>query len=90
MALEQISRILEEMATPNDQIRNPIQGIVGYASLNGDARSEKIIDVCLRVNKIVEKLDKEYHESKKVRCYFEHHECISQPSIREKKVVRPR
>ena len=79
MAIDHISRLLEQLAILNDQIRNPLQGIVGYASLATDPSSQKIIDLSLLINDIVERLDKGYLESKKVRRYLERHENISGP-----------
>lgn len=90
VALEQISRILEQLATLNDQIRNPLQGIVGYASLDEDPRSKKIIDLSLQINEIVEKLDKGYLESKKVRSYLERHDRISPAPSGKKEHAGPR
>lgn len=90
MAFEHITRILEQLATLNDQIRNPLQGIVGYASLDEDPRSKKIIDLSLQINEIVEKLDKGYLESKKVRSYLERHERISPAPSGKKEHAGPR
>ena len=90
MAFEHITRILEQLATLNDQIRNPRQGIVGYASLDEDPRSKKIIDLSLQINEIVEKLDKGYLESKKVRSYLERHERISPAPSGKKEHAGPR
>jgi len=88
VALEQISRILEQLATLNDHIRNPLQGIVGYASLLDDPSSGKVIDLCMQVNEIVDKLDRGYLESKKVRSYLERHEHISRQYGKERKFPR--
>lgn len=76
-ALDRISRTLEQFATLNDHIRNPLQGIVGYASLEDDERSKKIISLSMQINEIVNRLDRGYLESKKVRFYLERHEGVT-------------
>ncbi|OPX74134.1 MAG: two-component response regulator [Methanoregulaceae archaeon PtaU1.Bin059] len=90
VALEQITRILEQLATLNDLIRNPLQGIVGYVSLLDDPSCEKVIDLCMQVNEIVDKLDQGYLESKKVRSYLERHEHVSRKHAKERKFLRTR
>lgn len=87
VAFEQISRILEQLATLNDLIRNPLQGIVGYASLMDDPGGEKVIDLCMKVNEIVDQLDKGYLESKKVRSFLERHEQIFRSPEEERRSV---
>ncbi|HOT04306.1 MAG TPA: response regulator [Methanolinea sp.] len=87
VAFEQISRILEQLATLNDHIRNPLQGIVGYASLIDDPGGEKVIDLCMKVNEIVDQLDKGYLESKKVRSFLERHERIFRSPEEERRSV---
>ncbi|MBN2735249.1 MAG: PAS domain S-box protein [Methanomicrobiaceae archaeon] len=74
----QISKNLEQLAILNDHIRNPLQGIVGYAGMGEGELFKKIIDLSMEIDSIVTKLDEGYLESKKIRDYMELHEHITQ------------
>lgn len=69
-AFQQIERNMQQLAFLNDQIRNPIQGIIGTADLIQDKRSEKIVQLASVINEIVDTLDKRYLESEKIRDFL--------------------
>ena len=75
-AYYQITKNLEQLAILNDHIRNPLQGIIGYASMGEGELFKKIITLSITINSIVTKLDEGYLESKKIRDYMERHEHI--------------
>jgi PAS domain S-box-containing protein len=66
-AFEQIEKNMQQFAILNDQIRNPLQGIIGIADLMQNKFSEKIIKLSWMINDIVQKLDFGYIESEKIQ-----------------------
>lgn len=66
-AFEQIEKNMQQFAILNDQIRNPLQGIIGIADLMQNEFSEKIIKLSWMINDIVQKLDFGYIESEKIQ-----------------------
>ncbi len=66
----QITRNLEQLAILNDHIRNPLQGIIGYASMGEGEIFEKIIRLSTTIDSIVTKLDDGYLESKKIHDFL--------------------
>jgi len=75
-AYDQITKNLEQLAILNDHVRNPLQGIIGYASMGEGEIFTKIIKLSTTINSIVAKLDEGYLESKKIRDFMERHEHI--------------
>jgi PAS domain S-box-containing protein len=75
-AYDQITKNLEQLAILNDHVRNPLQGIIGYASMGEGELFTKIIKLSTTINSIVTKLDEGYLESKKIRDFMERHEHI--------------
>jgi PAS domain S-box-containing protein len=75
-AYDQITKNLEQLAILNDHVRNPLQGIIGYASMGEGELFTKIIRLSTTINSIVTKLDEGYLESKKIRDFMERHEHI--------------
>jgi DNA-binding NarL/FixJ family response regulator len=69
-AYRQITKNLEQLAILNDHIRNPLQGIIGYASLGEGELFEKIIKLSNSIDSIVTELDDGYLESKKIHNFL--------------------
>ncbi len=76
-AFSQIARNMEQLAILNDQIRNPLSAILGYASLEEGPVFEKIIRLCYEIDQIITRLDMGYLESEKVRDFLKKHYSIS-------------
>jgi PAS domain S-box-containing protein len=72
-ALSQIEKNLEQLATLNDQIRNPLSVIVMLAERSSDPENRKIIDQAMEIDRIVRKLDRGWAESEKVREFLRKH-----------------
>ena len=66
-AFAQIEKNMQQFAILNDQIRNPLQGIIGIADLMQNEFSEKIIKLARIINGIIHKLDLGYIESEKIQ-----------------------
>jgi PAS domain S-box-containing protein len=66
-AFQQIEKNMQQFAILNDQLRNPIQGIIGTADLMEDVHKEKLIRLATMIDEIVRKLDQGYIESEKIR-----------------------
>ena len=69
-AYRQITKNLEQLAILNDHIRNPLQGIVGYASMGEGELFTKIIGLSTTIDSIVTRLDEGYLESKKIHDFL--------------------
>lgn len=67
---QQITKNLEQLAILNDHIRNPLQGIIGYAGMGEGELFEKIIKLSTTIDAIVTKLDDGYLESKKIHDFL--------------------
>ncbi|WFN37246.1 PAS domain S-box protein [Methanomicrobium antiquum] len=65
-ALTQIEENLEQLATLNDQIRNPLAVIAGIVDLKCPESSEKIFEQVRIINDIISMLDAGWVRSKKV------------------------
>ncbi len=87
-AYNQISKNLEQLAILNDHIRNPLQGIVGYAGMGEGESFTKIIELSMEIDSIVTKLDEGYLESKKIRDFMELHEHIAREHDRISDVAK--
>jgi len=66
-AFQQIEKNMQQFAILNDHIRNPLQGIIGMADLMQDKNSGRIIQLVYAINEIIDKLDRGYLESEKIR-----------------------
>lgn len=69
-AYRQITKNLEQLAILNDHIRNPLQGIIGYAGMGEGELFEKIISLSNTIDSIVTELDEGYLESKKIHDFL--------------------
>ncbi|WP_301664290.1 CHASE4 domain-containing protein [Methanoculleus frigidifontis] len=73
-AFEQIELNMEQFATLNDHIRNPLQVIVGIASLDEEnASSTRIIEQAMTIDEIIKQLDRGWIESEKIRAFLKRH-----------------
>ncbi len=73
-AFEQIDRNMEQFAILNDHIRNPLQVIVGIASLEDEnPSSTHIIEQAMIIDDIVKQLDLGWIESEKIRTFLRRH-----------------
>ncbi len=73
-AFEQIDRNMEQFAVLNDHIRNPLQVIVGIASLDDEnPSSTRIIEQAMVIDDIVKQLDRGWIESGKIRTFLKRH-----------------
>ena len=77
-AISQITHNMEQFAILNDQIRNPLTAILGYAGLEEGPVFEKITRLCYEIDTIITRLDQGYIESEKVRDFLRKHYGISQ------------
>jgi PAS domain S-box-containing protein len=69
-SLEQIQKNMEQFQILNDQIRNPVQVIIGLADLEGGEFSRQIIRQAREIDDIVRQLDMGWLESAKVSSYL--------------------
>lgn len=72
-AFIQIEKNMEELATLNDHIRNPLQVILGLAELEGKPFSDDIIRQVCEIDTIINRLDRGYLESEKIRDFLRKH-----------------
>jgi PAS domain S-box-containing protein len=76
-AFRQITKNMEHFAILNDEIRNPLQIIMSLASLKDEEVNEKIIRQLQHIDSIINRLDKGYLESQKIRDFLKKHHGIS-------------
>jgi len=72
-SLEQIEKNFEQLAILNDEIRNPLQAIIGYVMLEEFSYTDKIIEQAAVIDKLVNRLDKRWLESEKIRDFLRKH-----------------
>lgn len=73
-AIQQISENIAQLAILNDGIRNPLTIIAMYADLVGDKNiTERIEDQVMRIDEMVNNLDKEWVNSEKILNYLQKH-----------------
>ncbi|MFA5312095.1 MAG: PAS domain S-box protein [Methanomassiliicoccales archaeon] len=83
-AIHQIEKNLEQLATLNDEIRNPLAIIVARLALEERTRStEQMIQAVRAIDGIVNRLDQGWAESAKVREFLERNNQISGRSQNE-------
>jgi CheY-like chemotaxis protein len=73
---EGISRIeqnMEQFQILNDQIRNPLQAILGFVNLDCVGNRDRIMDQIQIINSLVARLDRGWVESEKVRRFLIRH-----------------
>ncbi|MCA1917665.1 PAS domain S-box protein [Methanospirillum hungatei] len=73
-AIRQISENIAQLAILNDGIRNPLTIITMYADLVGDEKIAKCIeDQVMRIDEMVNNLDREWVNSEKILTYLQKH-----------------
>lgn len=75
-AYAQLEQNIGQFAVLGDNIRNPLQGIVGLACLIDDPRAREIMEHCTRINAIITELDRGWVMSENVRQYLRKREGI--------------
>jgi PAS domain S-box-containing protein len=71
--ISQIDQNMEQFQILNDQIRNPLQAIMGYVSLDCIQFQARIIEQIRVIDHLVDRLDHGWLESTKVRSYLLRH-----------------
>ena len=64
---------MEQFQVLNDQIRNPVQVIMGLTLLEKGPYTEKILEQAEMIDNLVSKLDKGWIDSEKVRNFLMYH-----------------
>jgi len=78
VALSRIEKNLHQLATLNDEIRNPLAAIIGFADVGGGENAEEIIEQARRIDRIVSMLDQGWLESMKIRKFLSRHHHIGE------------
>jgi len=73
-SLQMIEKNMEQFLILNDQIRNPVQVIIGLADIEGGDLGERIIQQANEINRIISQLDLGWLESAKVTSYMRRHQ----------------
>ncbi len=73
-SLRQIQKNMEQFQILNDQIRNPVQVIIGLADMEGGDVGGRIIRQAYEIDEIVRQLDVGWLESAKVSAYLRRYE----------------
>jgi two-component system, response regulator PdtaR len=71
--ITRIERNMEQFQILNDQIRNPLQAIRGFVDLNCVQYRERIIEQIMLIDSLVDRLDRGWVESEKVRRFLIRH-----------------
>jgi signal transduction histidine kinase len=69
----QLERNMEQFLFLNDEIRNPLQVIMGLILLDEGQYQQKILEQAEKIDNLVSKLDKGWVETDKVRCFLLRH-----------------
>ena len=69
----QLEKNMEQFQVLNDQIRNPVQVIMGLTLLEKGPYTEKILEQAEMIDNLVSKLDKGWIDSEKVRNFLMYH-----------------
>ncbi|ADN35935.1 putative PAS/PAC sensor protein [Methanolacinia petrolearia DSM 11571] len=72
-SLRQIEENMEQLATLNDQIRNPLAVILGLADLKCPESAKEITDQVKEIDKMVKMLDEGWVRSEKIWAYLKTH-----------------
>lgn len=71
--ISRLEQNMEQFQILNDQIRNPLQAIAGYVSLDGVKYRERILEQVGVIDTLVDRLDHGWLESEKVRRFLLRH-----------------
>lgn len=75
-ALERIEKNIHQLASLNDQIRNPLTVINGLCEMDEPAHYEQIQEHILKIDQIIREVDRGWLESVKIREYLKKHHGI--------------
>lgn len=70
---EAIERFTVQFSALNDQIRNPLQIILGLVELDGGPNSKEIAEQVQEIDEIVQQLDQGWIESAKIKAFLQKH-----------------
>jgi uncharacterized protein (UPF0297 family) len=73
MGISRIEQNMEQFQILNDQIRNPLQAILGYLQIGDPVYLPKTIQRVQEIDNLVTRLDKGWVESEKVRSFLLRH-----------------
>ncbi|MBP2134157.1 PAS domain S-box-containing protein [Methanomicrobium sp. W14] len=73
IAIDQLNRNFEELAILNDEIRNPLQTILGYIDLGNFIYYNEVMEQIKAIDRLVNRLDKRWLESEKIRDFLRKH-----------------
>jgi DNA-binding response OmpR family regulator len=71
--ITQIEQNMEQFQILNDEIRNPLQAILGYISLDRHQYHDEIVEQIRMIDDLVHRLDQGWVESRKVRRFLMRH-----------------
>jgi PAS domain S-box-containing protein len=71
--ITQIEQNMEQFQILNDQIRNPLQAIMGFVDLDCNHYRERILEQIRVIDDLVDRLDRGWVESEKVRQFLIRH-----------------
>jgi len=71
--ISRIEQNMEQFQILNDEIRNPLQAILGYVSLDCQANQDNIVQQVRLIDQLVHRLDQGWIESGKVRQFLIKH-----------------
>lgn len=71
--ITRIEKDMEEFQILNDEIRNPLQAILGYLSMDNHKYHDRIVEQVELINNLVRRLDSGWVESGKVRRFLLKH-----------------
>ncbi|MBN1166606.1 MAG: PAS domain S-box protein [Methanospirillaceae archaeon] len=77
ISMRQIEENISQLAILNDQIRNPLTLIMGYAELENGMYGDKITEQVRIINSIIDQLDIGFLKSDSIREYLRKHHDIS-------------
>ncbi|MDD4126635.1 MAG: PAS domain S-box protein [Methanomicrobium sp.] len=72
-SLQQIEKNFEQLAILNDEIRNPLQAIMGYVMLEEFKYTNQVVEQAGVIDKLVNRLDQRWLESEKIRDFLRKH-----------------
>ncbi|MBP2132672.1 PAS domain S-box-containing protein [Methanomicrobium sp. W14] len=72
-SLQQIEKNLEQLAILNDEIRNPLQTIIGYIMLGDFKYTSEVLEQTKVIDRLVNRLDQQWLESQKIRDFLRKH-----------------
>jgi two-component system, response regulator PdtaR len=88
--IAQIDRNMEQFQILNDKIRNPLQAIMWYVSLDCEESKSRIVEQVMAIDDLVTRLDHGWIESEKVRRFLYRHYHHGETGAPDAKTDKPR